>query len=265
MADNTLTHLRAVNLGLDLCDALSACRQAGYIFENVKPENVFLMPSGRFMLGDLGLCSTQDLEYSSVPESYIGAFSAPELSDITASPNLTIDLYSLGMVLYRVYNGNHGPFEDEATGEQMADKLRLTGKPLPAPMFADYELSAIILKACAPKPADRFQTPEELKQALTLYMQRNEVSDQPIAPPIVTDTLPIVPDDAEETLEDEPIRMTKAEALDDDFRRSFAPDTSGAGRCGSARSAAGGTAAERALRAPAEGAGGRERPRPARL
>lgn len=229
MADNTLTHLRAVNLGLDLCDALSACRQAGYIFENVKPENVFLMPSGRFMLGDLGLCSTQDLEYSSVPESYIGAFSAPELSDITASPNLTIDLYSLGMVLYRVYNGNHGPFEDEATGEQMADKLRLTGKPLPAPMFADYELSAIILKACAPKPADRFQTPEELKQALTLYMQRNEVSDQPIAPPIVTDTLPIVPDDAEETLEDEPIRMTKAEALDDDFRRSFAPDTSGAG------------------------------------
>ena len=48
IAESAMTNLRAVNLGLDLCDALSACRQAGYLFSNLKPENVFLTQSGRF-------------------------------------------------------------------------------------------------------------------------------------------------------------------------------------------------------------------------
>ena len=167
-ARNAMTHLRAVNLGIDICDAISACREAGYLFGNIKPENIYFMTNGKFLLGDLGLVSLQELKYSCLPEEYIGAFSAPELADITTSPNMTIDLYSLGMVLYRIYNGNHGPFEDENTGEAMADKLRMTGKPLPTPIYADYELASIILKACAFKQADRYQTPEELKQALVL-------------------------------------------------------------------------------------------------
>ena len=225
---SAMTGLRAVNLGIDLCDALTACRDAGYLFENLKPENVFLTQSGRFLLGDLGLAPLEDLQYASVPENYLGPYSAPELSAITASPNPTIDLYAIGMLLYRIYNGNHGPFEDEATGEAMADKLRLTGKAMPTPIYADYELAAIILKTCAPRPEDRFQTPAELKQALVYYMQRNEVSDTLIVPPIVTPEAPLAPE-AETDGEDAPARMTDAEQLDEKFRTSFAPDLSGAG------------------------------------
>lgn len=228
LTKNAMTQLRAVNLGIDLCDAIAACREAGYLFGNIKPENIYFMQTGKFLLGDLGLVSLQDLKYSCLPEEYIGPFSAPELSDITTSPNTTIDLYSLGMVLYRIYNGNHGPFEDENTGEAMADKLRMTGKPLPTPIYADYELAGIILKACAFKQSERYQTPEELKQALVLYMQRNEVSDTLIIPPIVA-AEPISEAPAEETEEDAPMRMTDAEKLDEDFRESFAPDLSGAG------------------------------------
>lgn len=83
---SAMTGLRAVNLGIDLCDALTACRDAGYLFENLKPENVFLTQSGRFLLGDLGLAPLEDLQYASVPENYLGPYSAPELSAITASP-----------------------------------------------------------------------------------------------------------------------------------------------------------------------------------
>ena len=226
---SAMTKLRAVNLGIDVCDAISTCREAGYLFGNIKPENLYFMTTGKFLLGDLGLVSLQDLKYSCLPEEYIGAFSAPELSDITTSPNTTIDLYSLGMVLYRIYNGNHGPFEDENTGEAMADKLRMTGKPLPTPIYADYELASIILKACAFKQAERYQTPEEFKQALVLYMQRNEVSDTLIVPPIIADAEPLQEAPAEEAEEEAPMRMSDAEKLDEDFRRSFAPDLSGAG------------------------------------
>ncbi len=227
LAGNAMTHLRALNLGIDLCDSIIACREAGYLFQNIRPENIHLMPSGKFLLSDLGFTALEDLEYASVPEEYLGAYSAPELSEITASPNLTMDLYALGMVLYRIYNGNHGPFEDESTNTTMAERLRMSGKPLPSPIYADYELAEIILKACTFKKDERYQTPEELKQALVLYMQRNAVSDDLIAPPIVADLdpIPLIEDEIEET----PIRMTEAEDLDEDFRHNFAPDLSGSG------------------------------------
>ena len=228
IANGAMTNLRAINLGLDMCDAISACREAGYLFGNIKPENIYFLQSGKFVLGELGLVTLQDLKYACLPEEYIGRYSAPELSDITASPNTTVDLYSLGMVLFRIYNGSHGPFEDEETSEMMADKLRLTGKPIPTPIYADYELASIILRACAFRPEDRFQTPEEFKQTLMLYMQRNEVSDSLIVPPIVATQVPITEETETETPE-EPIRMTDAEELDEDFRKSFAPDLSGAG------------------------------------
>lgn len=224
-----ITNLRAINLGIDLCDSVAACREAGYIFGNIKPENVFLTKTGRFLLGDLGLIALEDLEYACLPEEYLGLYSAPELSEITSSPNMTMDLYSLGMVLYKIYNGNHDPFEDENTGEGMADKLRMTGKPLPTPIYADYELAGIILKACAYKPEDRYQSPEELKQAICMYMQRNEISDTLIVPPIIADDEPIAEITEEEITEEEPMRMTDADQLDDDFRQSFAPDLTGAG------------------------------------
>lgn len=228
LSENAITGLRAINLGIDICDALIGCREAGLLFTNLTPNSIYLTPGGKFLLGDLGLVDLEDLEYSSVPEEYIGAYSAPELSDINESPNATIDLYSLGMVLFRIYNGNHGPYEDENTGETMADKLRLSGKPLPTPIYADYELAGIIQKACAFNKEDRFQSPEEMKQALVLYMQRNEVADQLIVPPIVVNFMPAA-DLPEEEDDEEPIRMTNEDSLDETFRRSFSPDLSGAG------------------------------------
>ncbi len=227
---NGMTHLRAINLGIDLCDSILACREAGYLFTNIKPENIYLMPNGRFLLGDLGLVSLTDLDYASVPAEYIGPYSAPELSDIMCSPNLTVDLYSLGMVLYRVYNSNHGPFVDENTDEAMADKLRLTGKPLPTPIYADYELASIITKACAFRIENRFMSPEALKEALMLYMQRNEISDTLIVPPLIADPEPVKEEEEEDALSEEPLRMVEAEDLDEAFRLSFAPDVSGAGK-----------------------------------
>ncbi len=224
---NGMTHLRAVNLGIDLCDAIIACREAGYLFGNIKPENIFLIPTGRFLLGDLGLISLQDLDYASIPEAYIGPFSAPELSDIAASPNLTIDLYALGMVLYRIYNGNQGPFEDENTNEAMANKLRLSGKPLPTPIYADYELAGIINKACSYRIENRYTSPEQLKEALILYLQRNQIPDSLIVPPLVVDPEPIAPE-PEVNLE-EPLRIVDLENLDANFKASFAPSAENAG------------------------------------
>ena len=224
MSERGMTGLDAVNLGIDICSALSVLRSQKLVFENLKPENIFVDPQNRFMLGDLGIASADFLQFSSLPEQYKGLYTAPEFSDMMANLNLTMDTYALGMLLYRIYNGYHGPFEDEKTSPAGAEQRRMDGEELPTPLYADYELSEIILKACAPKCDDRYQTPDELGQALKLYMQRNSISDELIVPPIVADPEPEIP--AEELdAPVEPVSFTDVSELSSEFVDSFRPDT----------------------------------------
>ena len=218
----TISHCSAINMAVDLCNALADLRAAGLIHRDVKPGNIYMDPQGHFMLGDLGTAAIDGLKYCSMPERMISTYSAPELFELMAVVNETIDLYSVGLILYRIYNGGHAPFEDERTSAKGADKLRVTGQALPAPMFADYEMAEILCKACSFKPEDRYQTPEEMKQAFVDYMKRNQVGDDPIAPPIVTDEVFVDSEAAEEVVE--PVQFASTEDLDETFKESFSPD-----------------------------------------
>ena len=221
LSENAVSHLRGINMGIDLCVALSALREEGYVHANLKPGNVFFSDTGRFMLGDFGLISTEDIQYAVMPEQYRSCFSAPELSGFLGGLNPTVDLYSLGMILYRIYNGNHAPFEDEQTDPKAAEARRLKGEALPAPLYADYELAGIICKACAFDPADRYQDPNDMRLELEQYMRRNAVSDHLIVPPLVTDGETLDPETAE--AEPEPVRFADPNKLDDTFKKAFAP------------------------------------------
>ena len=164
-----MTHLAAVNLGLDLCAALTISRQAGYLYADLRPENIFISNDREFRIGDLGFLKLDSLKFTSMPERYISNYTAPEIIDAFSDINPTIDIYAVGLILYQVYNGGTLPFEGRAPSDV-----------LPAPAYADYELADIILKACAPDPKDRWQDPYEMGQALVAYMQRNGVNDIPI-------------------------------------------------------------------------------------
>ena len=222
LSDNALTHLSAVNLAMDLCSALVDLRAAGLVHRDVKPGNIYLNSQGHFVLGDLGIAKLSELKYCSMPETMLSSYSAPELFSLVGTIEPTTDIYSVGLILYRIYNGNHAPFEDERTTAKAADKLRITGKELPAPMYADYEMAEIIHKACAFQPADRYQDPNEMKQALVEYMKRNQLDDTLIVPPISGEHEPVSPDAEDEV---EPVQFADSEALGDDFKQSFSPDT----------------------------------------
>ena len=164
-----VTHLEAINLGLDLCDALIACRQAGYLYVNLKPANVFVTEDKRYRIGDLGLLDQKTLHYQSLPDRYRSPYSPPELEDPMASIDETVDTYALGMILYQLYNDGQLP--------QKSDN-----QVFPAPLNADYEIAEIILKATHPEPAQRWASPELMRAALVSYMQRNSINDTPITP-----------------------------------------------------------------------------------
>ncbi len=176
---HTMTHLNAVNLGLDLCAALAVCRRAGYLYADLKPENVFISEDKEYRIGDLGFLELSSLKYASLPEKYRSAYTAPEIQDAMSAINTTIDVYAAGLILYQAYNDGHLPFDGQAPQE-----------PLPAPDYADYEMAEIILRACAPKPEDRWKDPIEMGQAIVSYMQRNGADDVPIVPPVVATPAP---------------------------------------------------------------------------
>lgn len=164
-----ITHLNAVNLGLDLCASMAMCRRAGFLYIDLKPSNIFVNDKNEFCIGDLGFVRLNSLKYASLPDKYRSAYTPPEIQDTMSALNSTIDIYAIGKILYEVYNDGKLPAESENSS-------------LSAPIYADYEMAQIILKACDPDPAKRWQDPLQLGQALVAYMQRNGVNDTPIVP-----------------------------------------------------------------------------------
>lgn len=190
---HVMTHLDALNLGLDLCAALSVCRRSGYLYVNLKPGNVFVTGDHLYRIGDLGFIRLDSLKYASLPEKYLSVYTPPEITDAFSSLNTTMDIYATGLILYQAYNNGTLPFNDEI----------VPGDALPSPAYADYEMSEIILKACAANPDDRWQDPMEMGQAIINYMQKNGAMDTPIVPasvPVYSQPKAATPEPTQEEL-----------------------------------------------------------------
>ena len=168
---NPVTHLEAMNLGLDLCSALSVCRENGALYVDLKPTNIFMSPKKEYRIGDLGFVMLDALNYAVLPDKYRSLYTPPELHDPMSSLNLTADTYALGMILYQLYNDGYLPFQGKPPET-----------PLPTPVNADYELAEIIMKAINPDPEQRWSDPKDMRRALVEYMQRNIINDVPITP-----------------------------------------------------------------------------------
>ena len=92
----------------------------------------------------------------------------------------SVDIYSLGIVLYRFMNNNRAPFlPPYPTPIKYADResamaRRIKGETLPAPANADEALSRVILKACAYKPEDRYRSAADMRRDLEALLGEDE-------------------------------------------------------------------------------------------
>lgn len=160
-----LTHLGAINMAQDICSALSLLRQNGYLYSNLKPENIFRNNDGTYIIGDLGSLRIDALKYSSLPEKYRSAYTAPEIEDVFSPVSTNLDVYALGCILYSIYNEN-----------------ALPDSSLTPAKHADYALWQIIEKACHPDPSQRWEDPDAFGHALTEYLQTYGAQDKSIVP-----------------------------------------------------------------------------------
>lgn len=173
----TFTPEEILRLGINICSALAKCREFGYIYPNLKPENIMFTEDGRCKLGDFGTFSCLEPAKTSVSYKRTQYYMAPEFIK-SGNINCTADTYSLGLVLYMLSNRNRLPFTEPYPEKVTVNSLneatqkRMSAHQLERPKFASDELWCIIRKACNYNPNKRYFSPEQMLSDLKNALEK---------------------------------------------------------------------------------------------
>ena len=169
--NHTFTRREVIQLGMDLCKALEICQRYNIIHRDIKPANIFISETEDFKLGDFGVARIASASTGASTRAGTVNYMAPEVfrgEKYTSN----VDIYSLGLVMYQLLNNNrmplYPPYPQPITpsSRERAQAQRLSGAALPPPANAEGRLAEIVLKACAPDPAQRYDSPTVMRQAL---------------------------------------------------------------------------------------------------
>ena len=185
ISDKVLSEREVIELGCDICSALERCAQRNVIHRDIKPDNIFINEFGDYKLGDFGIARKLENMTSGLSQKGTYNYMAPEVEK-GYSYDATVDIYSLGIVLYWLLNKRRLPFV--STEKKLlsprdlvtANRRRLDGEPLPAPCNASPAMAEVILKACDPDPRKRFASAEEMKNALKTVTEGSDTVQNPL-------------------------------------------------------------------------------------
>lgn len=166
-----------IRLGIDMCKALEVCREYNIVHRDIKPDNIFISSKGEFKLGDFGVARTIEKTMAGLSRKGTYSYMAPEIYNGNEY-GFEADIYSLGIVLYKLVNNNRDPFLPQYPAVvKYNDKMeamvkRIQGLELPKPVNADENLARIIFKACAHNPNDRYSHPKDFRLELESIAMR---------------------------------------------------------------------------------------------
>ena len=178
--ENGFTKEDVVKLGIDLCTAIGLCEKYNIVHRDIKPENIFVSPNGDFKLGDFGIARSIERATMGLSKKGTYTYMAPEVYR-GESYTEQVDLYSLGIVMYKFMNYNRIPFMPNYpspvaySDREQALMKRVNGEKLLPPCgVAEDKLVEIVLKACEYKPENRYQNALEMKEALEALIGKIE-------------------------------------------------------------------------------------------
>ena len=138
-----------IKLGVDISNALILCEKEHIIHGNIKPNNILVSKDEEYKLSDFSILKNADITASEKQKTGM-AYQAPEV--LRGEPyGHTVDIYSLGMVMYWLLNNQTLPCKDEK---------------LQPPAIGSEKLKEIVMKACESCPEDRYASAQELYDAL---------------------------------------------------------------------------------------------------
>lgn len=181
---NGMTEDDVIKLGSDICKALEFCRKYDIIHRDIKPENIFIAPSGDYKLGDFGIAKTVETTRIGMSRRGTFAYMAPEVFKGEAY-GPTVDIYSLGLVMYKFLNDGRTPFMPryplpiKYDDREEAYMKRMNRQQIPEPKNGSARLRKIVMKACSYDPDDRYETAAQMREdleALVYRKKRNPLS-----------------------------------------------------------------------------------------
>jgi serine/threonine protein kinase len=144
----------------EMAKGLALLHDAGVVHRDLKPHNVFV-EDGYVKVGDYSLSKIMSSSHRSGHTMTVGSvhYMAPEIS--LGRYDRTVDIYALGVMLYEMLTGRP-PFIGETMGEvlmkHMAGDIDVSGIEEP--------FASVVLKAMAQAPEDRYQSVDEMVEAL---------------------------------------------------------------------------------------------------
>jgi serine/threonine-protein kinase len=159
---------RAIDIAMDVCQALEAAHARGVIHRDIKPGNIMLNPRGEVKVTDFGIArvtTTADTVAQTAAILGTASYLSPEQAQ--GQPvDARSDLYSLGCVVYEMVTGRPPFLGDSPVA--VASKQVLEQPVPPSKLNSDVtpDLDAVILRALAKNPANRYQSAEEMRADL---------------------------------------------------------------------------------------------------
>lgn len=180
-----LNERRAMEVIADCCAGLQAILEAGLIHRDIKPENILITADGAAKLGDFGLARAVDAGGEmTMTGATIGtpAYMSPEQAQGRKDLDIRSDIFSLGATLYCLVTGG-APYKADSAFAMVAKMLT---EPVPDPRAIRPDLSdgivAVILRAMAKDPAERYPTPRLMRQVLENLVRRRSGSSADTVP-----------------------------------------------------------------------------------
>ena len=183
--DGPMPPRRALEVISDACQALNFSHQHGIVHRDVKPANIMISKSGAVKVMDFGIARALADSGNSVTRTAAVIGTAQYLSPEQASGESVdprSDVYSLGCVLYEMITGVP-PFVGDSPVAVAYQHVREDPVP-PSQRHAGISpgLDAVVLKALAKNPDNRYQTAAEMRADLV----RVHSGEKPEAPKVLT-------------------------------------------------------------------------------